>query len=269
VNWIIGDIHGMFRPLSGLLSAISSADPEAHLIFVGDYVNRGPDSRAVIELLLTLERATFLRGNHDDIFDLLVNGDCYICHPTAPSPLAAFNWFMQFGLAETLMSYGIDWAELESMLNKPSDSALARILTAIPNSHRQFMRNLNPVYESETVFAAHGYWNPDEPDNAPTIAKRLADDDDLRYQLLWGRFNGSDLNRKKRWKRTGYFGHTPVLNYRAAGSNLIPIVAEKVTLLDTASALSMTGMLSAVCVENGTCIQANRAGETTTLPVQP
>src|SRR6185312_16826381 len=119
----------MFRPLDALLGAIRDADFDAHLTFVGDYVNRGPDTSRVIERLLTLERATFLRGNHDDIFDLLVNGDCYICHPTAMNPIAAFTWFMQFGLAETLMSYGVDWSELDLLLQKPNHPGLLRVLT--------------------------------------------------------------------------------------------------------------------------------------------
>src|SRR5579884_585200 len=100
MRWIVGDIHGMLRPLDALVTAVGSRDPGAHLIFVGDYVNRGPDSRRVIDLLLTLPRATFLRGNHDDVFDLILHGDCYMCHPDGPNPVAAFAWFMQHGRSE-------------------------------------------------------------------------------------------------------------------------------------------------------------------------
>ena len=113
MRWVIGDIHGMLRPLEALVAAISRRDPGAHLIFVGDYVNRGPDSRQVIDLLLTLPHATFLRGNHDDIFDLILHGDCYMCHKDAPDAVAGFAWFMEHGLDKTLVSYGADWAELE------------------------------------------------------------------------------------------------------------------------------------------------------------
>ena len=87
---------------------------------------RGADSRGVIDLLATLPRTTFLRGNHDDVLDLLLNGECYICHPTARERLVAFKWFMQHGLAETLMSYGADSAELESVVQSPSPEALAQ-----------------------------------------------------------------------------------------------------------------------------------------------
>ena len=262
MRWVIGDVHGMLRPLEGLLEAVRSADPDAHFIFVGDYVNRGPDTRGVIDLLLNLRPATFLRGNHDDVFDLLVNGDCYICHPTALNAIAAFTWFMQFGLAETLMSYGIDWAELDLLLQKPNHPGLLRVLTAVPQSHRNFIHSLESVYESETFFVGHGYWNPDLSDSKPSIAQRLIDEEQLRYQLLWGRFNGQQLVRKKHWTRTGYFGHTPVSNYRP---DLVPVRAPNVVLVDTAAALSSIGMLSAVCAEDGTVIQADRGGDTIVL----
>jgi hypothetical protein len=262
MEWVIGDVHGMLRPLGALLEAVRKADPDAHFVFVGDYVNRGPDSRGVIELLLTLPRARFLRGNHDDVFDLLVNGDCYICHPTALDPLAAFTWFMQFGLAETLMSYGVDWAELDAVLQKPSPPGLERVLAAVPENHRKFIHALGSVYEAETFFVGHGYWNPDASDSSPSISQRLATDEQLRYQLLWGRFNGQQLARRKNWSRTGYFGHTPVSNYRP---DLVPVRGPSVVLVDTASALSTVGMLSAVCAENATVIQADREGGTLTI----
>ncbi len=77
MRWIIGDIHGMLRPLQGLLREVARRDPWAHLLFVGDYVNRGPDARGVIEQLVTLRNAHYLRGNHDDVFDLILHGTCY------------------------------------------------------------------------------------------------------------------------------------------------------------------------------------------------
>src|SRR3982751_2009409 len=108
MRWIIGDIHGMLRPLEALVAAIDKADAERQLLFVGDYVNRGPDSKGVIELLLTLKNAHFVRGNHDDIFDMVIHGTSYVNHPSAPDPVSAFCWFMEYGLADTFMSYGLD-----------------------------------------------------------------------------------------------------------------------------------------------------------------
>jgi serine/threonine protein phosphatase 1 len=259
--WLIGDIHGMIRPLEGLLGAIDRRDPAAHRVFVGDYVNRGPDSNRVIDLMLSTSHATFLRGNHDDIFDLVLHGDCYICNPTAPDRISAFTWFLQHGLAETLMSYGVDWAELESVGRKPSDRAIADCVRPVPENHRRFIHSLQPTFETGNFFAAHGYWDPDDEDDSESMQSKLKCDSQARYRLLWERFSEEEISRKKRWKRTGYFGHTPVYNYRRAGGDFAPIFGDKLVLLDTAVSLSTAGFLSAVCAESGTVLQANRAGE--------
>lgn len=265
MRWIIGDIHGMLRPLRGLVGAISRRDPAAHIIFLGDYVNRGPESRKVVDLLLSLPHATFLRGNHDDVFDLLLHGDCYICHPGARDPLAAFTWFMQHGLAETLMSYGADWADLEQAMRQPTPEKVQQFIKPVPASHRRFFRSLKAVYETEGFFAAHGYWHPDEPDDSPGLAAQIDGDPTLRYRLLWGRFTDAQIRQPKHWQRTGFFGHTPVLNY-PAGADLTPVFGPNIVLLDTASALAASGMLSAMCAETGMVLQADRAGETIELP---
>src|SRR2546425_7853764 len=113
MRWIIGDIHGMLRPLEALLDLIRISDQSPRLLFVGDYVNRGPDSKRVIDLLITLQKSRFIRGNHDDIFDQVLHDRCYAPNASENNRIAAFQWFMQHGLDETLLSYGIDWAELD------------------------------------------------------------------------------------------------------------------------------------------------------------
>lgn len=260
MNWAIGDIHGMLRPLRALVGAISKRDPSAHLIFLGDYVNRGPESKKVVDLLLSLPHATFLRGNHDDVFDLLLHGDCYICHPGARDPVGAFAWFMQHGLAETLMSYGADWAELEHAMGQPTPQKVEHFVKAVPASHRRFFKSLKPVYEAPDFFAAHGYWGPDEPDNSPGLAAQIDGDPTLKYRLLWGRFNEGQIQQPKHWRRVGIFGHTPVHNY-PAGAELTPVFGPNIVLMDTASALTPAGMLSAICVETGIVLQADREGK--------
>lgn len=258
--WLIGDIHGMIRPLEALLAAIDRRDPAAHRVFLGDYVNRGPDSRRVIDLMIATPHATFLRGNHDDIFDLVLHGDCYICNPTAPNRIAAFTWFLQYGLVETLMSYGVDCAEIDHVGRKPSDRAIIECVHAVPENHRNFIRTLVPTFQTAQFFAAHGFWDPDDADDPRDMEAQLDKDLKFRYRLLWDRFPEEQISRKKKWKRTGYFGHTPVYNY-PAGADFAPIFGDKLVLLDTAVALSPAGFLSAVCAESGTVLQANRGGE--------
>lgn len=71
---VIGDIHGLFDPLKYLLSSIensyySFSKKKNRYIFLGDYIDYGPNSKEVIDLLLSLEgEKIFLAGNHDDAF---------------------------------------------------------------------------------------------------------------------------------------------------------------------------------------------------------
>ena len=66
----IGDVHGCPDELSAMLKAIAPAAGDT-VVFVGDYVDRGPSARDVIELVLDLERGhaecVFLKGNHEDM----------------------------------------------------------------------------------------------------------------------------------------------------------------------------------------------------------
>jgi len=259
MRWIIGDIHGMFRPLDALIAQVERRDVDAHFIFVGDYVNRGPESPKVIDRLLKLPHATFLRGNHDDVFDLILHDTCYMCNDGAPTAQSAFGWFMQHGLAETLTSYGADWAELDHLWHHPNPRKLREQIEVVPPAHRRFIRDLKPVVEQDDIFVAHAFWDPDALDESPAIAQRLASSPRLRHQLLWGRYTGEQVTRKKKWKRTGYFGHTPVLNY-APTDDLKPIFGPQIVLLDTAAALLPQGRLSAVCADNSQVVQVERDG---------
>ena len=69
---VVGDIHACPGELDSLLSALALR-PADRLICLGDYIDRGPDARAVVELLVGLRaasvcRCTFLKGNHEDMF---------------------------------------------------------------------------------------------------------------------------------------------------------------------------------------------------------
>jgi serine/threonine protein phosphatase 1 len=261
MRWVVGDIHGMLRPLRALVDAVARRDPAARLLFVGDYVNRGPDSRGVVDFLLGLRGAGFVRGNHDDVFDLVVNGSNY--DPSAtPDPLGAFVWVMNHGLASTFVSYGVDEQMLEDAILRPSPAKLAAVTAAVPERHKRFFRSLPAVIEEEGAFVAHAMWPVDEPDDRPGIAPFLHADRRLRHRVLWGRYQEAEVREPKRWTRTGYFGHTPVLTFghRVNGGRNVPLRGPQIVLLDTAAALTSNGRLSAVCVETGELVQADRLG---------
>jgi len=262
MRWVIGDIHGMYDALRGLIGAVGGRDPSPRFLFVGDYVNRGANSRAVIELLLGLRDARFVRGNHDDVFDLVLHGTCYDPHAAAPDPVSAFSWFMNHGLANTFTSYGVDYAALEEAERRPTPQRLRDIASAVPARHRRFIHDLPPVAEESDFFVAHAMWDPEAPDDAPSIAAELRAVARLRHRILWGRYTADEIRRQKRWSRTGYFGHTPVETLGPAmhrGQNT-PIRGPKIVLLDTAVALSAGGRLSAVCAETAEVVQTDRAG---------
>jgi serine/threonine protein phosphatase 1 len=262
MRWVIGDIHGMLRPLRGLIDEIRRRDPSPRFLFVGDYVNRGPESRGVIDLLLQLPGAQFTRGNHDDVFDLVLHGVCYDPAPAAPDPLGAFSWFMNHGLANTFTSYGVEYGMLEEAERRPTPQRLERITAAVPAAHRRFIRGLGPVIEEPDLFAAHAMWDPEELDASPDLTARLAANGRFRHRILWGRYTADEIRRPKRWTRTGYFGHTPVETFThtlTRGRNA-PIRGPNVVLLDTAAALSPTGRLTAVCAETSETVQIDRSG---------
>jgi serine/threonine protein phosphatase 1 len=64
--WVIGDVHGQATLLERLLKALPREAGDT-TVFLGDYIDRGPDSKGVIELALAQENAVLLWGNHEDM----------------------------------------------------------------------------------------------------------------------------------------------------------------------------------------------------------
>jgi serine/threonine protein phosphatase 1 len=257
MRWVIGDVHGMRLALESLLGAIAKRDSSPRYLFAGDYVNRGPDSRGVLNLLLSLPNASFVRGNHDDILDIILHGEGFCDHPQKIDPISAFTWFMQHGLAETLVSYDADYADLEYVAGHPTPERIRDAVSSIPEAHRQFIRDLPPVVEEPDLFVAHAMWDVDAPDAG--MAAKLGEDAADRFKILWGRYSQKEIKSKKRWKRTGYFGHTPVQSYRPDYDE--PLRGPDIVLLDTGAALTADGRLSAVCAETGELVQVHRSGK--------
>lgn len=128
-QFAIGDIHGCSKALRSLVELIDPS-PEDELIFLGDYVDRGPDSRDVIDQILTLRehcRVVALRGNHEIMLLGVVCGG-----------LDDSVWLTNGGQA-TVTSYG-------------------GCLTKIPPEHLAFFQDLVPYYESpQAIFVHAGY----------------------------------------------------------------------------------------------------------------
>src|SRR5947207_4263886 len=145
-TYVIGDIHGCPDELARLIDKlpINATD---RLVFLGDYVDRGPDSKAVISYLIELERTSpaeliFLKGNHEDMFL------SYMGFPGKYGDMFLYN-----GGGTTLTSYGA----------APHNQASVDILLVIPPAHIRFLKDLKPYYIADSFFCVHAGINPSKP----------------------------------------------------------------------------------------------------------
>lgn len=260
MRWIIGDIHGMYLPLVTLLEEIEKRDRQAELIFCGDYINRGPDSRRVMDLLLKLRNARFCRGNHDDAFDLLLSGTCFAPSAAVSGVVTTFEHFLKFGFDQTLHSYGLDDRQIEKARSAGTTAAIYGLLESIPKAHRDFFHTLPVVQSEPEFFVAHAKWDIAEAPGSPSFASQLAASPKLRHEVIWGRYVLDEIRADKHWQRPGFFGHTPVMTYGRMDP-IVPLSGPMITLLDTGAAVNLDGRLTAWCFEEKRYVQSDRDGE--------
>jgi len=166
----IGDIHGHLAALDGLLAAVEPA-PDDTLVALGDYVDRGPNSRGVIDRLIELAarcRLVPLLGNHD-LMMLEIRGD---------GQLDLLDDWLLFGGAATVASYGGE---------PPGD---------VPGEHLDFLRGCRLFHETERHLFIHGNYDPDRP-----LAEQSTD------ELLWPSLRAK-VPRPHRSGKTAIVGHT-------------------------------------------------------------
>ena len=170
--YIIGDVHGHYEKLRNLFDELRShINPDDTVIFLGDYIDRGPSSFEVIEFLLALSgvyRTVFLMGNHEDMFITYLNRKDY-----------TGNYFRNGG-GYTVKSY---IKNLNALI--------------LPDAHIDFLNNLKLYYEGDDFIAVHAGLNPDIED----ISLQTRED------ILWIRHDF--YLAEKRWPKTIIFGHTP------------------------------------------------------------
>lgn len=133
-RFVIGDVHGCSKALRTIIEQIQPTSEDL-IVFLGDFIDRGPDSRGVIDLILALSQATrviAIRGNHE----LMLMGVLYGgCKP---------DLWLQGGGAATLASYG---------------GSLERI----PTSHIDFFQSLRAHHETEHELFIHAGYEPEVP----------------------------------------------------------------------------------------------------------
>jgi serine/threonine protein phosphatase 1 len=162
--------------LDQLLRNVPWNPKEDKILLLGDLIDRGPDARAVVEMVMALENENpnvlVLRGNHEQmLLDCLDYGD--------------LQWLIpENGGLATLSSYGLDLADLTDVAD-----------IQIPDEHIEFLRKLPVFHEDEQAIYVHAGLVPDEHPSQT--------DSDV---LIWTR----DLDFfKGYYGKLCFFGHTP------------------------------------------------------------
>ena len=136
--YVVGDIHGRLDLLDELLAKIHRDLGRRHarktlLVFVGDLIDRGPNSAQVLERLRTYRRdgvrPVFLLGNHEEVLLRILNGDSEL--------ISKWRWF---GGSECLQSYGMDPASLTGL---NGEAAVAVVRNALPPAHVEFLESFD------------------------------------------------------------------------------------------------------------------------------
>lgn len=192
--YAIGDVHGRADLLKRLMLNIreDAGDLEegkrAVLVFLGDYVDRGFQSKEVIDYLLSEElegfETIFLKGNHEAAFLEFMS-----------DPAFGPQW-AKFGGSETLTSYGIRPPRAHTAASDWNE-ACQRLNEVLPVSHRSFLQTLAPSVVIGDYAFVHAGMRPGRP-----IEEQTEDD------LLWIR--DSFLNDKTEFEQVVVHGHTPI-----------------------------------------------------------
>lgn len=176
----IGDIHGCLPALETLLGALAPARDDT-FVTLGDYVDRGPNSRGVIERLIRFRqthRLVALRGNHEQMMS-----------DSAADPRKIRDWLANGGDA-TLASY--------------SPLGDAGKLTDVPDEHWRFLESCVDWFETDTHFFVHANAYPD-----------LALNQQPDFMLRWEEFDDPPPHQRNGKPRN--IGHAVCIDTRAHG----------------------------------------------------
>ena len=220
--YAVGDIHGRADLLSEITARIDDdirRRPVAHTVevYLGDYVDRGPHSRSVMDLLavrLVANHAVCLRGNHEAMMEGFLQDP------------AILQYWQQLGGMQTLASYGV---ELRNGTETANDLH-RRFLDAFPRKHELVMQCLRNQFSCGDFLFVHAGIRPDVP----------VDDQDPN-DLIWIRDEFLDCTRNH--EQFVVHGHTPVPH---------PDIRSNRINIDTAA--WRTGTLTCIAIEGSTIL---------------
>ena len=193
VVWAIGDVHGRADLLLPLLkeavSDLRTTAPEHPVIvMLGDYVDRGADSKGVLDLLCALSdqrdiETHFMRGNHEERFEAFLS-----------DPALGPSW-CEYGGREALLSYGVVVPALKTEAEGWVQTSAA-LNAALPDAHRRFLAAQLSSTKIGDYFFAHAGARPG-----------IALDDQSPDDLMWIRRDF--LMSKAPFEKVIVHGHTP------------------------------------------------------------
>jgi len=197
--YAIGDIHGRADLLTQLLQKIErdardlTPGTKKVLIFLGDYIDRGAQSREVLDILMRGPlpgfESYFLKGNHEEMLLYFLGDSTY-----------GITW-CDYGGLQTLESYG---AAASTLARHPMayDHAAHVLRTLLPPEHLDFLNELEPSLTLGDYFFVHAGVRPG-----------VALDDQQEKDMLWIR--DSFLHSKKDFSKIVVHGHTPEIAVQA------------------------------------------------------
>lgn len=181
--YAVGDIHGRRDLLDALLVRIEAdiaarGPADTLVIFLGDLIDRGPESRGVVDRLIEYGRGPiatrFLMGNHEEVFLRALSGD-----------LKALRFLIRIGGRETILSYGITEENYRAL---DFEDLMGRVRAKVPAEHIAFLSGFERWVEAGDYLFVHAGIRPGVPLEEQAGADlRWIRDDFLRHRDTFGR----------------------------------------------------------------------------------
>ncbi|MDA9224002.1 MAG: metallophosphoesterase family protein [Tateyamaria sp.] len=192
--YAIGDIHGQMQELDRVLELIKKdGGSNASVVFLGDYMDRGPDSQTVLNTLIDGQLKNnnwkFLKGNHDRMFEWFMG------QPLRHDPylMVELYWLhKRLGGNTTMASYGVDASGSRREKDVHNDA-----LSAVPQAHIDFVAQMPLTHEKDGILFVHAGIRPMVP-----ISNQSEED------LIWIRHEFHEYRSPH--PKLIVHGHTPV-----------------------------------------------------------
>jgi|TARA_B100000929_G_scaffold133052_1_gene105452 serine/threonine protein phosphatase 1 len=192
--FVVGDIHGCHILLAQIhkkiLDKSNNTSGNKLLVYLGDYIDRGPKIKETIQALLDFQpdnfQQIFLLGNHEQMMLDFINN----------VPDSLYLWMLNGG-DETLNSYGIKDTVFFNNETKSKETIRGELVNNIPKNHLKFFHNLTLSYKWGDYFFVHAGIDPDVPLNKQD-----------KNTLIWQR-KSKFLDNTKLFEKIIVHGHTP------------------------------------------------------------